>query len=84
MKSYIFSVVIEEDVFENGRASYHAHCPGLKGCHTWGHTSEEALVNVQEAIQLNVDDLLKAGESIPVNPDQGIIERDTPSVAVNV
>ena len=84
MKSYIFSIVIEEDAFEDGRGAYHAFCPALKGCHTWGHTSEEALVNAQEAIQLYVDDLLEAGERIPVNPDQGIMERDTPSVVVNV
>ena len=84
MKSYIFSIVIEEDAFEDGRGAYHASCPALKGCHTWGHTAEEALVNAQEAIQLYVDDLLEAGESIPVNPGQGIMERDTPSVVVNV
>ena len=84
MKSYIFSIVIEEDAFEDGRGAYRAFCPALKGCHTWGHTSEEALVNVQEAIQLYVDDLLEAGESIPVDPDQGIFERATPSVVVHV
>ena len=46
MKSYIFDVVIEEDFFEGGDPAYHAYCPALKGCHTWGHTYEEALVNV--------------------------------------
>ena len=84
MKSYIFSIVIEEDAFEDGSGAYHAFCPALKGCHTWGHTSEEALINAQEAIQLYVDDLLEAGESIPVNPGQGIVDRDTASVIVKV
>ena len=84
MKSYIFSVVIEEDVFENGSAAYHAHCPGLKGCHTWGHTFEEALTNIQEAVELYVEDLIGAGDSIPVDPEEGVVMRDTPSVVVNV
>ena len=84
MKSYIISIVIEEDAFEDGRGAYHAYCPALKGCHTWGHTSEEALMNVQEAIQLYVDDLLEAGEAIPGNPDQGMVDRDTGSVIVKV
>ena len=52
MKSYIFSVVVEEDAFENGSPAYHPFCPALKGCHTWGHTYEEALTNIQEAVEL--------------------------------
>ena len=84
MKSYIFSVVIEEDSFPAGGQAYHAFCPAPKGCHTWGHTSAEALVNIQEAIELYFEDLLDAGETIPVDPDLGVVERDTPSVVVNV
>lgn len=56
MESYIFSVVIEEDAFEDGRQAYHAYCPAFKGCHTWGHTSEEALMNIQEAVELYIED----------------------------
>ncbi len=84
MKSYIFSVVIEEDSFPDGGRAYHAFCPALKGCHTWGHTSGEALVNIQEAIELYVEDLLDSGETIQVDPELGVVERDTPSVVVNV
>ena len=84
MKSYIFRVVIEEDIFEDGRKAYHAYCPALKGCHTWGHTHEEALANIKEAVELYVEDLREAGEPIPVNPQQGAVEWPTPSVAVNV
>ena len=57
MKSYNFSVVIEEDSFDDGGEAFHAYCPALKGCHTWGHTQEEALMNIQEAVELYVDDL---------------------------
>ena len=67
MKSYIFSVVIEEDAFEDGRPAFHAYCPGLWGCHTWGYTYDEALVNIQEAVQLYIEDLSEAGEAIPVD-----------------
>ena len=84
MESYIFSVVIEEDYFADGGQAYHAFCPALKGCHTWGHTSAEALVNIQEAIELYVEDLLDSGETIQGDPDLGVAERDTPSVVVNV
>ena len=84
MKSYIFKVVVEEDAFEDGSPAYHAHCPALKGCHTWGHTYQEALANIREAVELYVDDLREAGDPVPVDPDRGALELPTPSVAVNV
>ena len=84
MKSYIFSVVVEEDSFEDGRTAFHAYCPALQGCHTWGHTYEEALVNIQEAVELYVEDLIEAASPVPVDPEKGVFERDTPSVVVNV
>jgi predicted RNase H-like HicB family nuclease len=67
MKSYVFNVVIEEDTFKDGRQAYHAYCPGLKGCHTWGYTNDEALVNIQEAVQLYIEDIIEAGESVPAD-----------------
>ena len=84
MKSYIFSVTVEEDAFENGTKAFHAYCPALKGCHSWGHTPEEALTNVREAIELYIDDLREAGEPIPLQPGHGAEEWSTPAVAVNV
>ena len=84
MKSYIFRVVVEEDVIENGGKAYHATCPALKGCHTWGHTPAEALTNIREAIELYVEDLREAGEAIPVDPEQGAVEWPAPAVAVNL
>ena len=71
VKSYVFKIVIEEDRFENGERAYHAHCPALKGWHTWGHTHSEALSNIREAIELYVEDLKEAGEPIPVNQEGG-------------
>lgn len=82
MKSYVFKVVVEPDRFEDGREAWHASCPALKGCHTWGHSYEEALANIREAIDLYVQDLIEAGEPIPV--DQGTIELPEPAVVVHV
>jgi len=45
---------------ETGEKAYHAYCPALKGCHTWGRTYDEALANVREAVELYVDDLAVA------------------------
>ncbi len=84
MKSYIFKLEIEEDKFENGDKAYHASCPALKGCHTWGHTYEEALANIQEAVELYIADLKEAREPIPSDPSSGVLEWPTPSIAVNV
>lgn len=83
MKSHIFKVVIDEDAFEDGRKAYHASCPALPGCHTWGHTPEEALMNIQEAVELYVEDLVASGDSVPTNPELGSVEWESPSVVVN-
>lgn len=84
MKTYIFQVVIEKDRFEDGREAYHAYCPSLKGCNTWGHTYNEALKNIEEAADLYVQDLLERGEQIVVSPEKGVMEVQSPSVAVTV
>jgi predicted RNase H-like HicB family nuclease len=66
MNSYVYEIVVEPDKFEDGRDAWHASCPALKGCHSWGLTHEEALTNIREAIDVYVQDLLEAGETIPV------------------
>ena len=84
MKSYAFQVVIEEDSFEDGRRAYHGYCPALKGCHTWGHTYQEALSNIREAIELYVADLIETGEPVPTDAGAGVVEVPAPAVVVNV
>jgi len=59
MRSFALKGVIEEDRFEDGRPAYHAFCPALPGCRTWGYTYEEALTNIREALELCVDTLTK-------------------------
>jgi predicted RNase H-like HicB family nuclease len=63
--SYTFCVVIEEDEFEDGARAFHASCPALSGCHTWGLTHQEALTNIKEAVALYIEDIVAAGEQIP-------------------
>jgi len=84
MTSYVFRVVIQEDTSPSGERAYHASCPALKGCHTWGRTYDEALANIREAVELFVEDLREAGEPIPHDPQQGALEWPTPAVAVMV
>ncbi len=61
MQSHVLRVIIEEDYFENGSLAYHAFCPALRGCHTWGRWRDEALANIREAAELYVEDLIDSG-----------------------
>lgn len=45
---------------------YHVFCPTLPGCHSEGETVEEALANIQEAMELYIESLKAHGEPIPV------------------
>jgi len=65
VKSYVFQVVVEDDAPETGGKAYHAYCPALKGCHTWGRQYDEALANVRGAVELYVEDLRESGSRIP-------------------
>jgi len=60
-ESFIFEVEIEPE--NDGR--FHAWCPVLKGCHTWGHTESEAFLYIKDAVTLYVQDLFDDGEEIP-------------------
>jgi predicted RNase H-like HicB family nuclease len=84
MRSYVFRVKIEPDTFEDGRPAFHASCPALPGCHTWGHTEAEALANIQEAVELYIDDLVESGKTVPVDPAKGTVEVAAPAVVVNL
>ncbi len=55
--------------------TYSVHCPALKGCHSQGETREEALNNIQEAIQLYLEVANeKAREIIVQHPKSIAIE----------
>jgi len=38
---------------------WHAYCPELKSCHTFGATKEEALLNLKDAVLLYIEDELE-------------------------
>ncbi len=82
MKSYVFRIVVEQDRFVDGRDAWHAFCPALKGCHTWGRTNKDALSNAGKAIELYVQDLLACGDKIPL--ENGTIELAGAAIAINV
>jgi predicted RNase H-like HicB family nuclease len=79
MKTYIFRVFIEEDP-KDDRMAYHAYCPALKGCNTWGYSYEEALKNIREAVDLYIEDLKENGEPIPKDEALEIL----PETAISV
>ena len=60
-KNYDFKVFLEPD--ETG--GYVAICPSLVGCYSQGDTVEQALVNVEEAILLCLEDMQAHGEPLP-------------------
>jgi predicted RNase H-like HicB family nuclease len=57
---HIFEVVIESD-----EDRYHAYCPLLNGCRTWGRTEEEAIKNIKEVLELYLEALIDDGDPIP-------------------
>jgi len=62
MRKYHYTVIIEKD--EDGM--FIASCPTFPGCHTQGETYEEAMVNIKEAIQLNIEARKELNEPIPI------------------
>lgn len=78
MKTYVYPVEVEAE--QDGR--YHAWCPALKGCHTWGKTQQEAVRFIGEAVHAYIQDLLKAGEGLP--EEGGVEVLDRPAVSVTV
>ncbi|EHQ35178.1 type II toxin-antitoxin system HicB family antitoxin [Methanoplanus limicola] len=55
-----YSVIIEKD--EDG---YFAHVPAIQGCYAQGDTYEEVLINIEDAIILHLEDIIKSGQEIP-------------------
>ena len=60
-----FLVTLEED--EDGFIV--ASCPVLPGCHSQGHSREEALTNIREAIEGVIASMRKHGEPLPSESD---------------
>lgn len=56
-----YTVVLRQDEDGNWLASV----PAIPGCHTWGHTREEALANAKEAVEGCLESLAATGGAIP-------------------
>ena len=81
MKTYVFRVVVEPD-----EDRWVAYSPALKemGGASWGHTSDEALANVREVIEMTISSMQEHGESIPEDPESDVRVFAEPQVAVNL
>jgi len=44
-------------ILESGDSRYVASVPCLPGCHSQGDTTDEALANIREAIELYIEDM---------------------------
>jgi predicted RNase H-like HicB family nuclease len=51
--------------------------PVLPGCVSQGDTRQEALRNIEEAIELYVEDMRAAGEPVPVEDERTYVEINT-------
>ncbi len=71
-----FKVVLEQDP----DGGYSVHVPALPGCASQGDTLEEALKNIQEAIELYVWSLKDDDLPIPES-DQRVIVQEVEIVA---
>ena len=79
MKTYIYPIEVERE--EDDRWS--AVVPSLPGCATLGHTQQEAVKALQEAMEAYVETLRELGRPIPHPPPNGeVIE--APALAVVV
>jgi predicted RNase H-like HicB family nuclease len=67
MNTYSYRTIIEKD-----KDGYHGFVPLLKGLHTWGKTVKETKKNLEEAIQVHLEGLLKDGIKPP--KQQEVIE----------
>jgi predicted RNase H-like HicB family nuclease len=54
-----FPIVIEQDA----DGIFIVDCPALRGCRSYGHTVDEALANIKEAIEACLPDGLAASDT---------------------
>jgi predicted RNase H-like HicB family nuclease len=65
-----YTVILQKE--EDG--GYVATVPILPGCVSQGDTREEALKNIEEAIEVYLKDVRAAGESVPIEDDRAFVE----------
>jgi len=65
-----YTVILQKE--EDG--GYVATVPVLPGCVSQGHTRDEALKNIEEAIEVYVEDVRAAGENVPIEDERTFVE----------
>jgi antitoxin HicB len=68
-----YTVILQKE--EDG--GYVVTVPVLPGCVSQGDTREEALRNIEEAIELYIEDMRATGESVPVEDERTYVEVNT-------
>ena len=69
-----YTVVLEQE--EDG--GFVVSAPALPGCVTQGDTREEALLNIQEAIGLYIEDCIEVGDPIPTEEGREFVDVAAP------
>jgi predicted RNase H-like HicB family nuclease len=67
-KKRVFTVILEPE--EDG--GYSIHCPVLPGCSSQGHTRQEALSNIVEAIEAILEVMKENGQPLETETPQVI------------
>jgi predicted RNase H-like HicB family nuclease len=65
-----YTVILQKE--EDG--GYVATVPVLPGCVSQGDTRQEALKNIEEAIEVYLQDVRAAGESVPIEDERAFVE----------
>jgi predicted RNase H-like HicB family nuclease len=68
-----YTVVLQRE----NDGGYVVSVPALPGCVSQGDTREEALKNIEEAIDIYLEDVKAAGEPVPVEDGREYIEVTT-------
>jgi predicted RNase H-like HicB family nuclease len=68
-----YTVVLQRE----SDGGYVASVPVLLGCVSQGDTREEALQNIQEAIELYIEDCAAAGDAVPEQNETEFVELKT-------
>jgi len=79
VKTLVLRVALKEE--EDGRWS--ASIPSLPGCSSWGYSRQEALENIKDAAEIYLEDMIAAGEGLPIPSDE-IEVINEPAVAVSL
>ena len=68
-----YTVILQRE----GDGGYVVTVPTLPGCVSQGDSREEALRNIEEAIELYIEDVKAAGEPVPAEDGREYVEIST-------